>query len=99
MRVSRPCACGASIVANPYDPTPAIRAHQQTPEHIAYRAATETPTVAAPVRDLSAPALDASASPRLLGPCPCHDCGLPLWWTGFAWQETSGYRHQCEVAA
>lgn len=30
----------------------------------------------------------------ILGPCPCHDCGAMLVWTGLEWQHAaSGYRH------
>lgn len=49
----------------------------------------------------------------ILGPCPCHDCGQPLWWARrktrdgggiplahgrLEWREWTGRIHYCPVA-
>ena len=31
----------------------------------------------------------------ILGPAPCHRCGVWVGWNGYIWREISGRRHDC----
>ena len=81
MTHTTPCACGGIIRANPDDPVPAMREHNASPLHLAWRAERrESPPLAR----------------ILLGPVPCHGCGRSLTWNGYVWRDAiEQLRHRC----
>ena len=78
------CACGIAVRAERTGVAAAVRQHNETPQHQAWRE-----------RDLPSAWHWGGWKHVVIGPLPCQRCRCPVAWDGEAWCERGGLEHRC----